>query len=130
MRAVGWSMPRSKICRAGAPSLDTSTKWGRGREQPPGALSAAWTHLLGTELFIPNVGTQQGPEGTKELPPRPVLDHQEHIYVLADALCSQSANLQGKEIRDLRGVSPNPVKVTEREEVEGGLGDAESGFIA
>lgn len=43
------------------------------------------TDLLGTELLVPDGGTQQGPEGAEEPPPRPVLDCQEHGHVLLDA---------------------------------------------
>lgn len=57
------------------------------------------------ELLVPDGGAQQGPEGTEELPPRPVLDRQERSHVLLDALCGQSANLQGKETRTSRGPS-------------------------
>lgn len=43
------------------------------------------TNLLGAKLLFPDGGTQQGPEGAEELPPRPVLDRQEHGHVLLDA---------------------------------------------
>lgn len=48
--------------------------------------ACVWTNLLGTKLLFPSSGTQQGPEGFEEPPPRPVLDRQEHGHVLPDAL--------------------------------------------
>lgn len=80
-------------------------RWDRREGEARSTLPAAWTDLLGMELLIPDGGTQPGPQGTQQLPPRPVLDRQEHSHVLLDALCGQSVNLQGKESGDLRGPS-------------------------
>lgn len=54
------------------------------------------TDLLGAKLLVPDAGTQQGPEGVEELPPRPVLDRQEHGHVLLDAPRGQAADLRGE----------------------------------
>lgn len=58
----------------------------------------ARTHLLGSKLLCAKSGAQQGPERRQKLPPRPVLDLQEHSQVLLDAVCSQPTDLQEENV--------------------------------
>lgn len=87
-------------------------------------MSTTRTHLLGMELLLPDGGTQQGPKGTKELPPRPVLDCQEHSHVPLDAARSQAVNLQGRDSGDLRG----PSRPAKGSKAGGGNGFMELGY--
>ena len=95
-RAVGGAFPDEEFRGVGHWVWMQTLRAGAGGAGG-GALPAPWTHLLGAELLLPDGGTQQGPKGTQELPPRPVLDRQEHSHVLLDALGSQPVNLQGRE---------------------------------
>lgn len=107
LRAAGLSMPGSGTVRGRDPSSwIQALRQGSGRKSPPRVLPAAWTDLLGSKLLVSDSGTQQGLEGSEELPPRPVLDRQERSHILLDALCGQPANLEGKN-RNVR-CPPNP----------------------
>lgn len=94
-------MPSFRIFRHGVLGWRQAPGWGvsggGGVDTAPRCPARTCTDLLGAELLIPDSGAQQGPEGTQELPPRPVLDRQEHGHVLLDAPRGQLTNLQGQE---------------------------------
>lgn len=105
----------------GVLGLDATLRMGGEEGAAPGPLPDVWTNLFGPELLVPDGGTQQRPQGTKELPPRPVLDRQEDSHVLLDALSGQPPDLQEEETRAWG-------EVKGREAVEGGAGGGGTGF--